>query len=131
MHIHTNVLAGATASSKLSKSVLQNCDQAPCSTSTVADTKWEKELLNKTLEPIKVKEQSYSTTSLGIQRLWRAEWVLIPRHENAVTGKRKGDKIDGDNEEDQRRVWIEVRQRGKKLHGAKPWVKDTMMCTLF
>lgn len=41
----------------------------PCSTPTVADTKWEKELLNKTLEPINARKQRYSSTSLGIQRL--------------------------------------------------------------
>lgn len=78
----TSVFFLSCASSKLwsiaaSVTVVTRSQVLPCSTSTVADTKWEKELLNKTLEPITVRKQRYSTTSLGIQR---AEWVFTPRN---------------------------------------------------
>lgn len=47
--------------------------------------------------------------------------------------KRKCEKVDEDNEGErtERSVTIEGRQRGKKLHGAKSYVKDTMMCPFF
>lgn len=122
-----------------SVTVVTRSQVLPCSTSTVADTKWEKELLNKTLEPIKVRKQRYSTTSLEIQRLWRAEWVLREmgkRHETGGTVKRKGEKMDGDNEEDRRRVWrwdkgersCMVPNRGWRTRWCVPSSNDSYIC---